>query len=303
VTYDKITAIFHLAYDWKIALNAIRRLAPHVDKVLLVFDQDCKTWTLRDYEKPDFGVVYAHLAYHGVKYNHIDILQQPFSSALYTDPAMLRYSRLPHILGLKPPSLYRETLQRNWSTLQAEPESWIMQIDGDEWMERPSAFCQWLRQQDTESVIYARWLNVWKRVKGGFLIVDPDTLADGSFARLATTRPGDLSVSRAPARGDVVWAPQRLLHWTLGGRGGRVALEQKLKGWGYMPSDEAADAFLDVWDQTNETNYQDQRWVNPTRAPGYSNERLMFITQEELNRRYGPDDYERFSEEWPPTTT
>lgn len=294
---SKITAVFHLAYDWRLAIEAVRRIAPYVDKVLLVFDSDRKTWTLREYTSPPFDQILTIFGEHGVDTNHITVCVAPFSAEMYVGQEMAALAAYPHIANLPPP-LRRETLQRNWASLQVEPGHWVLQLDGDEWGEDPKMFCAWLRDQRSDEIVNARWFNVWKRVASGFLVVDPTTLPPGFHARVATARRGDLVVSREPARGTEVWSPFTLLHWSIGGRGGRAGLEAKLKGWGLMTSDAEADLFLDAWDATNETNYRQMDWITPSRKPGYGNQKLMLVTPEQIVQRFGPADYERYIDEW-----
>jgi hypothetical protein len=292
----KITAVFHLAYDWMLAGEAIGRIADYVDRVLIVSDSDLKTWTLRDFAEPQFDYMINQLVNRGIKTEHIEIAKFPFHNAQYNGEAMVRLQHLPHITKLSDP-LRRETLQRNWASLQVEQNHWVLQLDGDEWIEQPKMFCAWLRDQQPHIVVGAPWFNVWKRVESGFLIVAPQTMPKGNRARIATQRRGDYKVSRAPARGTEVVSPFSILHWTLAGRGGRLGLEEKLKGWGLMTETEA-DLFINAWEKIDETNYQHMDWITPSRKPGYGNQKLILVTKADIAKRFGPADFEECIPEW-----
>lgn len=284
-----ITAIFHLAYDWMMAGEAIARIAPFVDRVMIVTDSGHKTWTLCDYKAPDYNYMLNKLVNRGVETGHFSLIQVPFHTEEYHGEAMKRIQDHQHILGLSNP-LRKETLQRNWATLQVEEGHWILQLDGDEWMEKPKDFCGWLRDLPQTNIVSAQWLNVWKVLDNDLLIIDPAT--NPNKARIATARRGDLRVSRSPIRGTNVNSPYSILHWTLGGRGA-LGIEEKLKGWGFL-TPERADTFVEYWKTINEKNYKLARWLTPSMPDGYAKQKLLLVPKETYNARFSITDLDEF---------
>lgn len=270
--------IFPIAYDWRFALHGIARIWEVADEVIVAVDSERRTWAGNTFE---FSVdeFKEELEYRlkrwgcFVNLDKLTILQYPFYRMRYPDPEMRRIFEMRHIKTLSLP-MQRETLERAWLSFQAKKTNWIVQLDADERLLDAQSFVEWLPEPSRDFDILANWIFVWKVIDSTALIAEP-----GGQTQLATRNPGIFYSGRRGFRKSSVIAPNKILHWSLGGRS-IEEIEVKLYNWGHSAEYEIEN-FLKFYKSVTLDNYRDIG-TPPYFGPGPQWERLVAVPLEDL---------------------
>lgn len=220
-----LSVVMPLAYDWRMALESLRRCYGIADEVVVGLDAQRISWA---------GRLYA-------------FQERAFRAALKRlDPAgKIRvvegvFHGLPHPGD-------NETAERNALSLACREGNWVVQIDADELMLNPAAFRAWLLAQPMERQVLAQWFTVYKTLGRTALVID----GGDRWTSVATCRRGAYVEHRATG----AWklrSPLKLLHFSWGRS--EVELRQKLSNWGHAKDFDTA-AFLRRWKSVTLKNY------------------------------------------------
>lgn len=269
---DQIKVGFCVAYDWQLLKNALPLVYPHADQICLSIDKGRKSWAGLEFE-------WDHHAFdrflHDTDTDHkIRIFEEHFFEAPLTP-------------------MQNEVRQRN-AMAEFMGGGWHVQLDVDEYFADFGNFVQFLRRRKVaRKVNYCcALLTVFKKVRDGYLIIDPVNKSNLEFVPIASGLP-HYEHGRKNGYFNKV-TPYYLIHqsWARG----EDEIRQKVLNWGHR-DDFDSGRFINLWKSLDETNYT--RAINfhpiaPQQWPA-----LKYISAsaiEQLMRLVGPREIPALSE-------
>jgi hypothetical protein len=224
-----------LAYDWRMALQAIQAYWPIADEVILGLDNECKTWSGNPFEIDLDELDHALRRLLAVRHTAIRLVQGDFHS--------------------HPNPKHNEQQERLACTSAALPHGWIVSVDADELILNPQDFRSSLLACAPTTNPHGNFLTVFKAFGDELLVIDP---TEG--IPLASTKPCETRVTGEP----VVMVRTFGVHhaWSRS----EEELWQKLTNWGHRDDFDTA-AYFAFWKGVTLENYGEVKDFHPI-CPG-----------------------------------
>lgn len=236
-----ISVVVLVAYDWRLAAEAIVRAWTLADEILLACDRRRLSYTGRPFQLP--------LA---------ELLEYVRRRIEWSRSSTLEKLRIVeadfYVPGRSPIEL--ETQSRNACDHLCAAGNWLLHIDADEWIRNPLELRTWIHgHPKQEGLMRLEWITVWKVIGQTALVVDHRRLQP------LGTRLRGMRVKARMTREQTIDAPGQLVHWSIGGRS-REEIETKLHNWTHA-GERDAGAFLRLWDSVTLENFEGARNVAP----------------------------------------
>jgi hypothetical protein len=222
-----------LAYDYRLAFDAIGAYYSIADEIILGMDKDRISWSGKPYTIDE------------------DELRK-FLTASDADRKITFVEENFHALE-KP--LENDRLERTLLGERCKPGNWVLQIDSDEIIMNAADFRTWLLTTNPNGCVWLPLLNIFKRFDNRCLAIHPPM----EWAAVGTMTRGHYKSGRDTLEPSI-HAPYCLLHFT----GARTPQEmrQKLTNWGHS-KDFDTDAFFRFWDSLSLENYKQFKNFHP----------------------------------------
>lgn len=230
-----------LSYDYQYIFTSIELIYDFVDKIVICYDKDGKTWAGNNIKIPN--EVFE-------KIKSIDYKNKIF---LYSDSF--------YIEGLPPIEL--ETRQRNMLAKQMGEGGWHIQLDCDEYpinFDKLSIFLrkyQYLLKNPSKTPVnfLVNWVTLFKQNEYAFFVVTPYT----EKCCLITNVP-DYLLARRPKNDFFIPLDFNLIHqsWARD----REEIIQKITNWGHK-DDFDTQNFFKKWESLNLDNYTKYKNFHP----------------------------------------
>jgi hypothetical protein len=219
-----------LAYDYKLAFQAIQAYYPIADEILLAVDRDRISWNNKPFEfdKAEVEDFINWIDGDG----KIRVLEGDFHQ--HSQPR------------------HNEFQERLICTNSLTKGNWIVSIDADEVLLNPVEFREWLLTTNpVDKNVYGYFMTVFKDFGEELLVCDPaETMA------IATMLPGEYRATSQSALPSPLWG----VHYSWGRSA--ADLKQKLTNWGHA-NDFDTEAFFKLWESVTLDNYTEFKDFHP----------------------------------------
>ena len=230
---NKIQVGFLVAYDYELLYKSVPIVYEEADEIFLAIDKDRRTWNGNSFEIDNSFFTW------------VEQFDTQKKITIYEDNFYV-----PELTTMQ-----CEVRERKMLSDKMGLGNWLLQLDADEYFIDFKAFVDFLKTKNhllknpekNPVEVDSFLINIFKRVKGGLLIVDKATKI-----RVATNWP-DYRVGRK-TKNRVVYHNSLILHECLSRT--REELEVKFDNWGHNV-DVDKKAYLDRWESINETNYKE----------------------------------------------
>lgn len=228
-----IKAGYLLSYDYSYIFTSVKQIYDHVDRIVISYDENNKTWAGNDVHIPESF------------FSEIKSLDTQHKITLYKDQF--------YIEGTAPMDL--ETRQRNMMAEKMGNGGWHMQIDADEYAYDFKKLSQFLRKHqyllaDPEKKpvnFQVDWVTLFRHDESGFYIIEP--FEEKCF--LITNYP-KYQYARRTNTGRTLSLEYRLIHQSWA-RDENEILE-KIMNWGHK-NDFDTMKFFEFWKGIHSENY------------------------------------------------
>lgn len=249
---------FCVAYDWLLLKRSLPLVYPYADRICLSLDKERKSWSGEPYA---FDEVAFHEFLRSVDIEKkIDVYEDCFF--------------LPELTPIE-----NDNRQRLLMSQHMGDGGWHIQIDSDEYFLDFKGFAEFLKNRNDYSGkavnISCQWISIFKKVAGGYLIVDN---SDGEWESMpfATNKPEYLN-ARRNSHFNVV-SPFFVIHETWSRS--REELVQKLNSWGHHNDFLDKDKYLKFWDNMDDFNYKYVHKFHPLKPEVWK--KLLYIQADSI---------------------
>ncbi len=230
-----IKAGYLLSYDYSYIFTSVKQIYDHVDRIVISYDENNKTWAGNDVYIPESF------------FSEIKSLDTQHKIILYKDTF--------YIEGTAPMDL--ETRQRNMMAEKMGNGGWHMQIDGDEYAYDFKKLSQFLRKHEyllanpekNPINFQVDWVTLFRHDESGFYIIEP--FEEKCF--LITNYP-KYQYARRTNTGRTLPLEYRLIHQSWA-RDENEILE-KIMNWGHK-NDFDTMKFFEFWKSIHSENHTD----------------------------------------------
>jgi hypothetical protein len=234
-----------LAYDYRLALAAIRSYYPVADEIILGLDKDRVSWNKKPFVLDEEDL-------------------RKGLAAVDPDKKIVLVEGDFHCLDT---ATANDTQERNTLSLACKPGHWVVQIDSDELLQNPLEFRDWLLRRRWPWLVLGRWTVVFKRFGDDYLVVDKHD----AWISVATARQGIYTGCR-DTKERKRRSPLHMLHFSWGR--GEGELLQKLESWTHA-RDFDTGKFFEFWKSVTLENYKSFRDFHPLDGPDWPALRLI----------------------------
>jgi hypothetical protein len=254
----RLKGITLLAYDTAVMVESIRSYIDHLDELLVGLDENRQTWAGSTYELEP-GIV--------------EKLQA-------ISPKVRIVEDMFYMPGLG--TMDNDTRERNFLSSHIENFDYILSVDSDEILLNADATVDWLKQVKQQDVcILGSWVNVYKELEDGYLVIGNDSGIELSDVPIITDRT-DRFVNARWTRQNYIMSPAVLLHFSWART--ETELRRKLANWSHS-EDFCINDHLNMWlkaDAKNYGSYRNFHPVTPTEWPA-----LKLIPKDQLRETAG----------------
>ncbi len=240
---DTIKVGFCVAYDWNLLANALPLVYNSADAICLSIDQDRLTWA--NQPAPIDERAFRQFVRSIDVSNKIDIYEDNF--------------HLPELT-----SAQNEVRQRQLMAARMGSGGWYIQLDCDEYFLDFAGFVRYLKafpRRPYSFNVCCQFVTLYKKVKDGFLYVDPEVPRYFEFMQVASRTP---SYEHGRRNGNFnVLAPFVMVHQSWARSEDEILL--KLSNWGHK-DDFDGQKYFEFWRGIDETNFKSVRHLHPIHA-------------------------------------
>ena len=235
---------FCVAYDWEMLRISLPIIYKDADIICLSLDSHFISWS-------------------GEQFYFEETAFQEFINKTDTEKKIKVYRDNFHLRELSP--MENEARQRNLIARFLEKGGWHVQLDCDEYFLQFSDFVSQLQSMnrlDKRFNVCCPLVNVFKKVSGGYLFIDPLTEKEVEYIQIATLEPNYLYGRRNDYFN--VYVNYTIIHQSWARSEDEIRC--KIENWGHH-KDFDIDTFFKRWINLNETNYQEWKNFHPINPP------------------------------------
>ena len=246
-----------ISYDYEFLFTSLKGIYDHVDEIFLAIDQDYKTWSGNSFDIPENF------------FREIELFDTRKIINIYRD----RF----YIPGLA--AIECDTRERNM-LLKKMGRGWLIQLDVDEYIYDFSKVTEYLRKywyltlfpKLTPITFQGKWITLFKRVEGGYLIIDSDEhfsfiTNQHSYTYIRNTKGAFNHFTNIIAIHQS-WARDEM------------EVKTKITNWGHKDDFDTAEYFLD-WKKLSKQNHKEYQNFHP--ISGKIWKRLSFIPSDSID--------------------
>jgi hypothetical protein len=256
-----IKAGFCVAYDWKLLRSSLPLIYQQADSICLSLDKDRISWA-------------------GLPFQLDERAFLTFVSELDVEKKIQVYEDDFHLPSLTP--MENEVRQRNLMAKHLGAGGWHIQLDADEYMINFEGFVAHLRSLRLRrpSNIHCAFFTLFKKVKGGYLLIRERSRHFNEFFPVATQHPAykygrrndDFNYKSNFAILHQSWAREE------------EEIREKIRNWGHK-EDFDVEAYFRFWQGIDALNYHNVTNFHPIKPELW--QRLEFIAGEDVNTLIG----------------
>lgn len=228
---------FLISYDWELLRYSLPLIYQWSDKIFLAIDVNRRTWKGNHFSIPDSFFVWLR----GFdKSNKISIYEDDFF--------------VPNLTPME-----CETRERNMLAAFMGEEGWHVQLDTDEYFLNFDVFTEnlksWVGKDKVQ--INCIWINLYKKVVGGFLVISP---VDKGYERFPCATNNPKYVVARNTKSEIVPMNGIVLHQSWAREEQEILA--KLKNWGHADDFDSASYFA-LWQALDDKNYKYLKNLHP----------------------------------------
>jgi hypothetical protein len=236
---EQIKVGFCIAYDWYFLEDSLPLIYQEADIICLSIDINRVSWSGNKFEFDESG--FLILVKRLDTANKIQIYQDNF-----------------YVPELSP--MQNEVRQRNKIAEFMKPGGWHIQLDSDEYFLHFDKFVSFLQHSKFKRPvnICCPWINLFKKLDNGFLIISNKAIKNQNFMAIATNVP-HYEFSRRNGYFNIK-TDFAILHQSWARSNNEI--RDKINNWGHKEDFDSMD-FYSKWEQLNENNYTSYKNLNP----------------------------------------